>query len=168
MIDRLILCRYVAGEPAPVEATVMLSALRRLTIEPGPDGVAGIYAGDGGEATVDLAELRSDAGLAEAHVTVSVWSRGLVDVVYDLASATGMTVVAEPGRSVFLTEGDQVDDLPEAHVARAHTCVDAAELHWWLGREAAEPAPGSAPVPRKETVTRGDALRSLFGVRRRD
>jgi hypothetical protein len=169
MVETVVLRRFLGGVAAPADTAAVLAALRRLTIEPGPDGAAGIYAGDGGEATIDVAALREAEGLSEAQIEIEVFSRGLAEIVFDLASAAGMTVAAAPGRRVLLTEGGQVRDLPEQLAPLAHTCVDGAELYWWLAREGAgDPATADEPSPRKEAVTRGDALRTLFGVFRRD
>lgn len=169
MVETIVLRRFSAGLPAQVERTATLDTLRRLAIDPASDGSAGIYAGDGGEATIDLAALRGEEGLTEAQIDVELFTRGLADIVHDLASATGMTVAAAPGARVFLTDGAQVHDLPEPLTTLAHTCVDGAELYWWLDREA-KAAAGTLPPPpaRTEAVTRGDALRTLFGVLRRD
>lgn len=170
MIETIVLRRFLGGSPAAVDPPPTLAALRRLAIDPGPDGSAGIYAGDGGEASIDLLGLRSEEGLTEAQVDVDVFSRGLADIVFDLASAAGMTVAAAPGARVFLTDGGQVRDLPDSLTTHAHTCVDGAELYWWLEREA-RAAAGALPPPPPERggpVTRSDALRTLFGVFRRD
>lgn len=170
MIDSLLLRRYVGGTPAPAEPATVAAVLRRLTVDVGPDGLGSLFSGDGGEATIDVSGLRTGDGLLEARVHVEVLARGLVDLVYEIAAATGMTVAAEPGRTVFLTDGDQADELPDGLVERAHTCVDGAELHWWLVREArtsgVDVPPGATRRPT--SVTRADALRSLFGAFRRD
>lgn len=169
MVETIVLRRFSGGFPAPVEAAAMRDALRRLTIDPAPDGSAGIYAGDGGEAAIDLAALRTEDGLSEAQVDVEIFTRGIADIVFDLASAVGMTIAAAPGTRVLLTDGGQVGDLPATMTAVAHTCMDGGELYWWLERESrpagAQPV---APAARKEAVTRSDALKSLFGVLRRD
>ena len=169
MVETIVLRRFSGGFPAPVDTAAMLDALRRLAIDPSPDGSAGIYAGDGGEAAIDLAALRTEEGLSEAQVDVELFTRGIADIVFDLASASGMTIAAAPGSRVLLTDGRQAGELPATLTTLAHTCTDGGELYWWRDRDS-RPAAGSpaAPAARKEAVTRGDALKSLFGVLRRD
>ncbi len=163
----LVLRCYQGGLASAPDPRALRATLERLTIAPDASGAAGVYAGDGGEGTIDLSRP------TEVHLTVTTSSHGLVDLVYDLATSTGMTIAPDPGHGIYLTDGDQSVELPEALAGRAHTCVDGAELHWWLGREAALRSGPTTPTPlsperpaRPAAVTRGDALRSLFGLRR--
>jgi hypothetical protein len=171
VVESLLLRCFVAGAPAPVVAVTIIDVLRRLTVDVGPDGTGGLYAGDGGTGTIDVSGLRAEGGLLEAVVTVETLTSGLAELVHEIAVETGMTITATGGSTVYLVDGDHVDHLPSSLAEHAHTCVDGAELHWWVVREArraANPEAPSEPAPRNEAVTRGDALRTLFGVFRRD
>jgi hypothetical protein len=171
VVESLLLRCFVAGAPAPVAPATVIAVLRRLAVDVGPDGVGGLYAGDGGTGSIDVSGLKAEGGLVEATVTVETLTAGLADLVHEIAAETGMTVTATGGSTVYLVDGDHVDHLPSALAEHAHTCVDGAELLWWVVREArrsANPDAPSEPTPRNEAVTRSDAIRSLFGVFRRD
>jgi hypothetical protein len=163
----LSLQRFHEGQPVAIEPAVAREALRRLAVEPDEVGAADIYAGDGGEATLDLSRLRAGGTANDIPVRLTVFSRGVADLIHLFATVTGMTVAATGSHRLYLTEGSQHRHLPTGRGEDAHTCVDGDELHWWLVRDATH-GDESPPQPRSGPVTRGDALRSVFGLFRRD
>ncbi|MBM3677503.1 MAG: hypothetical protein FJW96_06410 [Actinobacteria bacterium] len=169
MVDGLLLRRFRDGSEAPFDARRVREAFARLAVEIDGDGLAELYAGDGGEGTIGLAGLRDPGGLTTAVVDVARFTHGLAGLVHAIATAADLTVSLAGGHRVYLTDGGQVLHLPPPLAPAAHTCVDGPELHWWLTREATTPDGRPTPQPtRQQAVSRSDALRSLFGLRRGD